>query len=87
MTLKTTLNQLQDFFSNIIQKTILFSSTLFEKKVWLFPFDIPQTLIFVFNSAKSYKKSVFDILQTDKNREIKGAPPEEVYYILYIPIY
>ncbi len=87
MILKTTLNQLQDYFSNIIQKAILFLSSFLEKKVWILPFEISYTFIPIFNSTKSFTKSVFDILQVEKNEKIKGAPPEETYYTLYILIY
>lgn len=88
MILKTTLNKLQDFFSNTIQKTILFSSSFLENKIWAFPFEISCTSISVFNSITTFIKSAFDVHhQTEKNGKFKGAPPEGMYYILYVSIY
>ncbi|PKB18922.1 hypothetical protein CLU82_4223 [Flavobacterium sp. 5] len=84
---KTTQNLSKDYFSNIIQKTILFLPSFFEKKVWLLPFKISHIFLPVFNSSNSFTKSVISIHQVEKNRKIKSAPPEEKYYILYISIY
>lgn len=79
---KTTLNLLKDFFSNIIQKTILFLTLFFDKKVWLIPFKFSQLPSLVFNSTKTFGKPVFYITttKTDKSKGVKNAPPEEKYY-------
>lgn len=83
---KTTQNLLKDFFSNIMQKMTLFLLSFFEKKIWLLPFKISCISLLMSNSSKLLIKSVFGIPQ-QKNRKIKSAPPEEVYYTLYILIY
>ncbi len=87
MILKTTLNQLQDFFSNSIQKTIQVPSLFFEKKVYPLLLEISYTILSVFNIENPSGKIVFILLQTDQNRKIKGAPPEETYCTLYISMY
>jgi len=87
---KTTLNLLNDFFFNIIQKTILFSSPFFEKKAWSNPSDISYEDSFGFNSSLTFAKPVLNIAtaKTDTRRNIKSVPPEEnYYYILQIPIF
>lgn len=79
---KTTLNLLNDFFSNIFQKTILFLTSFFDKKVWLIPFKISHLLSLVLNSTMTFAQTVFNIItyKTDKTKNIKSAPPEEKYY-------
>jgi hypothetical protein len=72
MILKTTLNQLQDFFSKIIQKTILFATALFEQKVWLFTSNFSQISTPSFTCVKSHKESVFDILKHIKTEKLKA---------------
>ncbi|PJJ08179.1 hypothetical protein CLU83_1426 [Flavobacterium sp. 1] len=87
MILKTTLNQLHDFFSNNIQKTILFSSSFLEKKIWSLLFEISGISVSGINSTTTFMKSAFDVHQTEKNGKFKGTPPEGMYYILYVSIY
>lgn len=79
---KTTLNLLKVFFSNIIQKTIQFLPSFFEKKTWPNLFGISYTLPVTFYSSIIFVKAVFNITtsKTDKNENIKSAPPEEKYY-------
>jgi len=79
---KTTLNLLKDFFSNNIQKTILFLLSFFDKKVWSNSFKISDILSLVFNSSINSTKTIFHttIPQTAELKNIKSAPPEENYY-------
>lgn len=79
---KTTLNLLKDFFSNIIQKTILFLPSFFEKKMWSTPFEVSYTLSLVVYSSVTFAKTVFKITssKTDMGKNIKCAPPEERYF-------
>ena len=79
---KTTLNLLNHFFSNIIQKTILFLPSFFEKKAWSNPFDIPYALSLVFNTSLAFAEPVLKIAtaKTDICKNIKSAPPERNYY-------
>jgi hypothetical protein len=79
---KTTLNLLKVFFSNIIQKTILFLTSFFEKKMWSNTIGITYSVPLVSYSSTTFAKSVFKITttKTDKCKNVKNAPPEEKYY-------
>lgn len=83
---KTTQNLFKDYFSNIIQKVILFSPSFFEKKVSLTPFEISYAPSLVYKFSKSFTMTVLKP-QAEKPVKIKGAPPKAYYYTLYISIY
>ena len=87
---KTTLNLLKYFFSNIIQKKILFLSSFFNKKEWSIPFEISHIPLLVLKSSISFAESVLfiTISKIEKNRKRKSAHPEKrYYYTMYIPNY
>ena len=83
---KTTQNLLKDYFSNIIQKAILFIPSFFEKKVLLTPIEISYTPSLVYKSSNSFTKTVLKP-QVEKTVKMKDAPPKAYYYTLYISIY
>jgi hypothetical protein len=83
---KTTQNLFKNLFSNIIQKTILFTTSFFSKKVSNIPFENSYRSFLAYKSSKSFKKTFLSLLRTEKTVKIKGAPPK-AYYSLNISIY
>jgi hypothetical protein len=83
---KTTLNLLIDFFSNIIQKTILIFSAFFGKKVSLIPIKIAYIFFFIFYAANSYSQSnsCQAKLIVDHNLNTGSASTTGAYYLMII---
>jgi hypothetical protein len=83
---KTTLNLLIAFFSNIVQKTILFLSALFSKKVSLTLFKIAYIVIFISFTANSYSQSnsCQAKLIVDHNLNTGSSSETGTYYLMVI---
>lgn len=83
---KTTLNLLTDSFIIEIKNQVLLFFAFTNKKI------LPSTFLFLFTSVLLLNSSIIysqsssckAILQADKNRFTKSAPPEGVSYLLHI---
>lgn len=83
---KTTLNLSIDFFSNVIQKRILFLTAFFNKKAWSIPSKICYILFLMLCTAISFAQSgsCKGTLQVEDNSYYSSVPPEGTYYTLLL---
>jgi hypothetical protein len=83
---KTTLNLSIAFFTNVIQKTILFLTVFFNKKATTTPSKISYIIFLVLCTAGSFAQSgsCSATLQVEKDRNTRSTPPEGTYYTMII---
>jgi hypothetical protein len=83
---KTTLNLSIAFFSNIVQKTILFLTVFFNKKTTTIPSKISYIIFLVLCTAGSFAQSgsCNGTFQVEQNRNYSSVPPEGTYYTLLL---
>jgi hypothetical protein len=83
---KTTLNLSIVFFTNVIQKTILFLTAFFNKKATTTPSKIDYIIFLMLCTAISFAQSgsCSATLQVEKDRNTRSTPPGGTYYTMII---
>jgi uncharacterized membrane protein len=83
---KTTLNLSIAFFSNVIQKTILFLTVFFNKKTNTIPSKISYIIFLMLCTVVSFAQSgsCKGTLQVEDNSNYTSVPPEGTYYTMLL---